>query len=98
MLSNQQTVYVCVCVQILHGFKTQVGEENWGKFSDQFPQPLRERLAVNYGVWSLHLVLVPHSAFSVWLLWSLTIHGEESKLVFTFSCAAYEFLTFYVAS
>lgn len=40
----------CVFVQILHGFKTQVGEENWGKFSDQFPQPLRERLAVNYGV------------------------------------------------
>lgn len=36
--------------KILHGFKTQVGEENWGKFSDQFPQPLRERLAVNYGV------------------------------------------------
>ncbi|XP_067679516.1 transportin-1-like [Haliotis asinina] len=36
--------------KILHGFKNQVGEENWSKFSDQFPQPLRERLAVNYGV------------------------------------------------
>merc|ERR1719376_1008721 len=31
--------------KILHGFKTQVGEENWSKFSDQFPQPLRERLS-----------------------------------------------------
>ena len=37
--------------QILHGFKDQVGEDNWTKFSDQFPQPLRERLAVHYGVW-----------------------------------------------
>ncbi|XP_052073845.1 transportin-1-like isoform X1 [Mytilus californianus] len=36
--------------KILHGFKNQVGEENWTKFSDQFPQPLRERLAVQYGV------------------------------------------------
>lgn len=36
--------------KILHGFKQQVGDENWSKFSDQFPQPLRERLAVNYGV------------------------------------------------
>ncbi|XP_050403950.1 transportin-1 isoform X2 [Patella vulgata] len=36
--------------KILHGFKNQVGDENWEKFSDQFPQPLRERLAVNYGV------------------------------------------------
>ena len=36
--------------KILHGFKNQVGEENWTKFSDQFPQPLRERLAIQYGV------------------------------------------------
>ncbi|ESP00524.1 hypothetical protein LOTGIDRAFT_112611 [Lottia gigantea] len=36
--------------KILHGFKNQVGDENWGKFSDQFPQALRERLAVNYQV------------------------------------------------
>ncbi|KAH9493152.1 Transportin-1 [Bulinus truncatus] len=36
--------------KILHGFKGQVGEENWSKFSDQFPQPLRERLSANYGV------------------------------------------------
>ncbi|XP_069126883.1 transportin-1-like isoform X1 [Argopecten irradians] len=36
--------------KILHGFKNQVGEENWTKFSDQFPQPLRERLAVHYAV------------------------------------------------
>ena len=41
-----------VCCQILHGFKDQVGEDNWTKFSDQFPPPLRERLAHHYGVWT----------------------------------------------
>ncbi|CAG2114485.1 unnamed protein product [Medioppia subpectinata] len=35
---------------ILHGFKNQVGEENWRRFSEQFPVVLKERLAVNYGV------------------------------------------------
>lgn len=36
--------------EILHGFKNQVGEENWKRFSDQFPPPLKERLSTNYGV------------------------------------------------
>jgi len=36
--------------KILHGFKNQVGEEAWSKFSEQFPLPLKERLASNYGV------------------------------------------------
>lgn len=36
--------------KILHGFKNQVGEENWKKFSEQFPGPLRERLSVSYNV------------------------------------------------
>ncbi|EDV23327.1 uncharacterized protein TRIADDRAFT_50449 [Trichoplax adhaerens] len=36
--------------KILHGFKMQVGEENWRNFSNQFPQPLKERLANSYGV------------------------------------------------
>jgi len=36
--------------EILHGFKNQVGEENWRRFSEQFPAVLKERLAVNYGV------------------------------------------------
>ncbi|XP_067124632.1 transportin-1 isoform X3 [Centruroides vittatus] len=36
--------------EILHGFKNQVGEENWRRFSDQFPAPLKERLGANYGV------------------------------------------------
>uniref|UniRef100_A0A8C4H3T7 Transportin-1 n=1 Tax=Dicentrarchus labrax TaxID=13489 RepID=A0A8C4H3T7_DICLA len=36
--------------KILHGFKNQVGEENWSRFSDQFPMPLKERLATFYGV------------------------------------------------
>ncbi|TNN34907.1 Transportin-2 [Liparis tanakae] len=36
--------------KILHGFKNQVGEENWRRFSDQFPMPLKERLATFYGV------------------------------------------------
>uniref|UniRef100_A0AAR2KSW3 Importin N-terminal domain-containing protein n=2 Tax=Pygocentrus nattereri TaxID=42514 RepID=A0AAR2KSW3_PYGNA len=36
--------------KILHGFKNQAGEENWRRFSDQFPLPLKERLAAFYGV------------------------------------------------
>jgi len=36
--------------RILHGFKDQVGEENWRRFSDQFPPMLKERLTVNYSV------------------------------------------------
>ncbi|KAJ7426819.1 hypothetical protein WISP_12198 [Willisornis vidua] len=36
--------------KILHGFKNQVGDENWRRFSDQFPLPLKERLAAYYGV------------------------------------------------
>ncbi|CAG5107158.1 Similar to TNPO1: Transportin-1 (Homo sapiens), partial [Cotesia congregata] len=30
--------------KILHGFKNQVGADNWKRFSDQFPIQLRERL------------------------------------------------------
>ncbi|KAI1229659.1 hypothetical protein IHE44_0010991 [Lamprotornis superbus] len=36
--------------QILHGFKAQVGEENWQQFSEQFPPLLKDRLAAFYGV------------------------------------------------
>ncbi|GIY25943.1 hypothetical protein CEXT_561712 [Caerostris extrusa] len=36
--------------EILHGFKNQVGEENWTRFCEQFPLPLKERLTANYGV------------------------------------------------
>ncbi|KAI4487598.1 hypothetical protein M0804_005747 [Polistes exclamans] len=36
--------------KILHGFKNQVGPENWKRFSDQFPLPLSERLHNMYGV------------------------------------------------
>ncbi|KAK0088459.1 hypothetical protein PV325_011988 [Microctonus aethiopoides] len=36
--------------KILHGFKNQVGPENWKRFSDQFPQQLGERLHNMYGV------------------------------------------------
>lgn len=36
--------------QILHGFKAQVGEENWQQFSEQFPPLLKERLGAFYGV------------------------------------------------
>ncbi|XP_057298816.1 transportin-1-like [Hydractinia symbiolongicarpus] len=35
---------------ILLGFKNQVGEENWNRFSDQFPAPLKERLAQQYRI------------------------------------------------
>lgn len=40
----------CFIAQILHGFKEQVGEENWQQFSEQFPPLLKERLAACYGV------------------------------------------------
>lgn len=36
--------------KILHGFKNQVGDDNWRRFADQFPMPLKERLATFYGV------------------------------------------------
>ena len=39
--------------QILHGFKNQVGAENWKRFSDQFPQQLGERLQIMYGIWTI---------------------------------------------
>ncbi|TGZ67973.1 hypothetical protein CRM22_004495 [Opisthorchis felineus] len=35
---------------ILHGFKTQVGEEEWAKFWAQCPLMLRERLSSQYGL------------------------------------------------
>lgn len=41
---------VLLLAQILHGFKEQVGDENWKRFSDQFPVPLRERLTAHYNV------------------------------------------------
>ncbi|XP_027199136.1 transportin 1 [Dermatophagoides pteronyssinus] len=37
-------------LEILHGFKNQVGEENWRQFSENFPPSLKERLANQYGV------------------------------------------------
>uniref|UniRef100_A0A8C1DYC7 Transportin 2a n=1 Tax=Cyprinus carpio carpio TaxID=630221 RepID=A0A8C1DYC7_CYPCA len=36
--------------KILHGFKDQVGEDNWQQFSEQFPLLLKERLSACYGV------------------------------------------------
>ncbi|XP_035907928.1 transportin-1 [Anopheles stephensi] len=36
--------------KILHGFKMQVGEENWARFVEQFPPQLSERLAVMYNI------------------------------------------------
>ncbi|KAJ8926914.1 hypothetical protein NQ314_020766 [Rhamnusium bicolor] len=39
-----------VFIKILHSFKTQVGEENWKRFSDQFPPQLNERLSQLYGI------------------------------------------------
>lgn len=36
--------------QILFGFKTQVGEENWRRFVEQFPPNLYERLKAMYDI------------------------------------------------
>ena len=35
---------------ILHGFKNQVGDDNWKRFSDQFPPQLKDRLREFYNV------------------------------------------------
>lgn len=45
-----QPIVTPASLQILHGFKDQVGEENWQQFSEQFPPLLKERLAAFYGV------------------------------------------------
>jgi len=37
-------------IKILHGFKNQVGDEGWKRFTDQFPAALRERMSQQYGV------------------------------------------------
>ncbi|EFX68747.1 hypothetical protein DAPPUDRAFT_301259 [Daphnia pulex] len=37
-------------VKILQGFKSQVGDDGWKRFTDQFPPPLRERMSQQYGV------------------------------------------------
>lgn len=36
--------------EILHGFRNQVGVENWSCFSEKLPPIVKERLALNYGV------------------------------------------------
>lgn len=36
--------------KILHGFKTQVGDENWRRFVEQFPPNLSERLVTMYEI------------------------------------------------
>ncbi|KAJ3615086.1 hypothetical protein NHX12_018654 [Muraenolepis orangiensis] len=48
----QDFIFFCDAVAswILHGFKEQVGDDNWQQFSEQFPPLLKERLAACYGV------------------------------------------------
>lgn len=36
--------------KILHGFKQQVGDENWRRFVDQFPPNLSERMVNMYDI------------------------------------------------
>ena len=36
--------------EILNGFKNQVGDADWQRFSEQFPPMLKERLALTYNV------------------------------------------------
>lgn len=36
--------------KILHGFKNEVGADNWKAFADQFPPALKEKLATTYQV------------------------------------------------
>jgi len=51
----QHAVKSCISLlyclpQILHGFKNEVGEQNWRVFADQFPPALKEKLATSYQV------------------------------------------------
>uniref|UniRef100_A0A8C6BX05 Transportin-1 n=1 Tax=Monodon monoceros TaxID=40151 RepID=A0A8C6BX05_MONMO len=46
----QDFIFFYMFCKILHEFKNQVGDENWRHLSDQFPLPLKERLAAFYGV------------------------------------------------
>ncbi len=39
-----------VFIQILHGFRSQVGDVNWTAFTSQFPVALRTRLTAQYDV------------------------------------------------
>ena len=52
MFASHLSWYLCSLPQILHCFKEQVGEENWKRFTEQFPPPLKERLSQHYGVWA----------------------------------------------
>lgn len=48
--SITRLIFCLPILQILHCFKEQVGEENWKRFTEQFPPPLKERLTQQYGV------------------------------------------------
>lgn len=50
LLIDVTSLIISSCSQILFTFKNQVGEENWKRFSDQFPPQLSERLHNMYGV------------------------------------------------
>lgn len=50
MLNCQRLLIKKMFFQILHGFKNQVGEDNWRQFSEQFPQILKDRLHAQYGI------------------------------------------------
>lgn len=39
-----------VFLQILFGFKSQVGADNWRGFTEQFPSTLYERLSTMYEI------------------------------------------------
>ena len=82
--------------KILHGFKDQVGEEHWTRFRDQFPPPLRERLAANYGVWSIRrcdLVWPRVTRARPWLsclfaanllaIAAISVTGVERRMIYT---------------
>ena len=76
-------IYACILLsfkQILHGFKNQVGEENWKRFSDQFPPPLKERLSVHYGVWTNY----SHKVKKITVVYKLVVHvNNDSSQTFS---------------
>ncbi len=47
--NHEEVVIECIlAVQLLHGFKGEVGEANWREFADQFPPALKEKLSSTY--------------------------------------------------
>lgn len=55
--SSSSVTFVVFLVQILHGFKEQMGDKNWELFLDQFQILLRERFTCDPRVLKHYLLV-----------------------------------------